>query len=293
MVPIDHWHCSGHNSPPMADMIECSTHGQCQATYVCTHLVGESAGLGFNRNDPSDDNPFPDAWCDDCEIIRLAADGWDEESEKLAQIVMLCSGCYERARIRNTKTDVTLDDLKDLRWKCSSCEEWHTGPALDFGFDAPHYWTKEHAEAARKLKLMPSWSRKKQKTFLTQDFCAIDDENFFVRGVIHLPIIGAGETFRWGVWGSLSRDNFEKLLDLDNDPKRTELLAMFSWLSSQIADYPDTLSLKMYAHIQPVGTRPHFFLEPADHALAQEYHHGITAERVKEIMLRRTKDLRD
>jgi len=65
-------------------------------------------------------------------------------------------------------------------------------------------------------------------------------ENFFVRGLIHLPIIGAAETFRWGVWGSLSRENSETLLKMDDDPGRGELPAMFSWLSTRIPEYPDT-----------------------------------------------------
>jgi len=32
-----------------------------------------------------------------------------------------------------------------------------------------------------------------------------------------------GEAFLWGMWGSLSRENFEKLLEMDEDPKRVEL----------------------------------------------------------------------
>jgi hypothetical protein len=107
-----------------------------------------------------------------------------------------------------------------------------------------------------------------------------------VSGVIYLPIIGTDETFRWGVWGSLSKDNFEKLLEMDQDPKRSELQPMFSWLSTKIADYPDTLSLKMHTHVQPLPDRPRFELEPSDHPLSQEYHHGIRPERVREIMLR-------
>lgn len=271
----------------MADNIECGTHGECLKTYVCTHLLGESAGLGFNRNEPDEENPFPDAWCDNCEIIRAAHDGWDKESEKLAEISMLCSGCYERARIRNTRPSVTLDDLAGLRWKCGSCDQWHTGPCLDFGYDSPHYWLKEHEEASQKHKLLPSWSKKHNKTFLTEDYCVTDDEYFFVRGLIHLPIIGAAETFRWGVWGSLSRENFLKLREIDDKAGQVELSPMFSWLSTQIPEYPDTLSLKMYAHIQEPGMRPHFFLELSDHPLAQEYHHGIAPKRVKEIMLGR------
>ena len=271
----------------MADTIQCDTHGESQRAYVCTHLAAAGAGLGFNRNEPTEEEPFPDAWCDDCEIIREAAGGWDEETEKLAQIKLLCAECYETARIRNTRTEVTLDDLNDLRWKCGSCDKWHTGPALDFGYDQPWYWNKKLAETVRRAELLPGWSRETAGTFLDEDYCAIDDEYFFVRGVIHLPIIGTVETFRWGVWGSLSRDNFKKLLARDDDPKQTELPPMFSWLSTKIDEYPDTLNLKMYAHAQPPGTRPQFSLERADHPLAREYHHGITPQRVKEIMLRR------
>jgi len=69
--------------------------------------------------------------------------------------------------------------------------------------------------------------------------------------------------------------------------KGVELPPMFSWLSNQIDGYPDTLNLKMYAHLQQPAWRPNFELERTDHPLAQEYHHGITAERVKEIMMSR------
>jgi len=121
----------------MAGKIQCATHGESEETFVCAHPLRDSTGLGFNCAEPTSDKPFPDAWCDDCELIRAAHNGWDEESEKLVKISLLCSACYERARIRNTRTSITLDDLAELRWKCVSCEEWHTGPCLDFGYDSP------------------------------------------------------------------------------------------------------------------------------------------------------------
>jgi len=80
---------------PVAETIQCDTHGESQQTFVCTHLTGETSGLGFNRDDPDSENPFPDAWCDHCEIIRAAHDGWNDEAQKLTKIVLLCSGCYE------------------------------------------------------------------------------------------------------------------------------------------------------------------------------------------------------
>jgi hypothetical protein len=271
----------------MEKKILCATHGEREAAFVCSHLLGACVGLGFNRDTPTLDQPFPDAWCDECEKIRVAHNGWNEESEKLARISLLCSGCYEQACIRNTRTAVTLGDLANLRWKCGSCDEWHTGPCLDFGYDSPCYWSNEHEKSSRFAPLLARWSMKHHKTFLNDDFCAINDEHFFVRGLIQIPIIGTAEKFCWGVWGSLSRENFKTLLINDKNPKRSELPPMFSWLSSQIDEYPDTRSLKMHAHIRNPRLRPVFELELTSHPLSQEFHIGISAEKVKEIMLRR------
>ncbi len=49
---------------------------------------------------------------------------------------------------------------------------------------------------------------------------------------------------------------------------------------------PDTISPKMQVDVQEPGNRPLFRLEESDHPLSQEYHHGITPERVKEITFR-------
>jgi hypothetical protein len=252
------------------------------------HLVQESsAALGFNSRKPTKKKPFPDAWCDNCEIIREAHGGWNEESEKLTRITLLCSGCYQRARIRNTRPSVTLDDLAGLRWKCGSCEEWHTGPLLDIGYKRPDFW-KSGSDSSVRWSVLPSGAvEKPSNSFLDEEYCAIDDEYFFVRGLILLPVVGTAETFCWGVWGSLSRKNFEILLKADQTGERVDLSPMFSWLSNRISEYPETLSLKMHAHIEGPTSRPHFRLEPSDHPLAQEYHRGITPERVKEIMLKR------
>jgi len=268
----------------VSNLIDCSTHGEQEKTYVCNHLADGSAGLGFNRGEPTEENPFPDAWCDECNLIYEANDGWGDATEGLITIRLLCSGCYEKARIRNTRTEVTFEDLSDFRWKCYSCEEWHTGPCLDFSYDVPIYWEKENDLVYQALDInhLP-------ETYLDDDFC-ITEGSYFVRGLIELPIIGTAELFRWGVWGSLSKDSFQKLVSHFDDPDRVSMESMFSWLSNNIADYEETLNLKMYAHIREPGQRPSFELEPTEHQLSQEQRHGITAERVKEIMKKRLKE---
>ncbi|HEU4477625.1 MAG TPA: DUF2199 domain-containing protein [Pyrinomonadaceae bacterium] len=269
----------------MAETTHCHTHGDCEQTFVCSHLTEGTAGLGFNRGEPSDDDPLPNAWCDNCDLIYQAHNGWNDESEALIEVRVVCSGCYELARIRNTRTDVSFEDLANLRWKCGTCEEWHYGPCLAFSYRAPVYWGKEN-EAANQAGLL-STLNELPSNLLNEDVCILDGEYYFIRGNIHLPIIGTTETFNWGVWGSLSHENFEKFLATVDDPNRAELPPMFSWLSSSIDEYPDTVNIKMFAHIQEPPLRPTFELEPTDHPLSQEYHHGITPERVKEIMIHR------
>lgn len=270
----------------MPDLIQCEAHGETPLTYLCSHLVEESYGLGFNREDPSEDDNSPEAWCDNCEIIRVAHNGWSKDAEKLIEIKAVCTGCYERARIRNTRPSVTLDDLAKLRWKCGTCEEWHLGPCLDFGEDTPSYWEQSWDQRSRWTSLPSGDLDDSIETFLDSDYCSIRNESYFVRGVIHLPIIGTADSFRWGVWGSLSRKNFEALIRADEVGGRPESTEMFSWLSTKLPEYPDTLSLKMFAVIQEPGIRPHFRLERADHPLAKEYHEGISPQRVRQLMFR-------
>ncbi len=70
-----------------------------------------------------------------------------------------------------------------------------------------------------------------------------------------------------GSVGIAQSENFEKVLLMNDDAKCVELPPMFSWLSTQIDGYPDTVNLKMHACIQEVGTRPVFELETTDHPL--------------------------
>ena len=66
-----------------------------------------------------------------------------------------------------------------------------------FGTDAPLYYYG-----------IPSEERGR-RCVLTSDTCVVDDEHFFVRGCLELPVHGFDEPFEWGVWVSLSKVNFE------------------------------------------------------------------------------------
>jgi hypothetical protein len=254
----------------MSKTVTCDLHGESTPAYVCSHLVGNPIGLGFYEVEPAPDEDAPSAWCEQCEEVRVAHSGWNEVSESLIKIQLICRACYNQAKIRNSHTSSSLQELDDVQWKCGSCDKWHTGPILDLGYDEPSYWSSEY--------------KKKSDSMISADLCVIENRDFFVRGIIYLPIIGTDENFRWGVWGSLSEVNFRKLGDSWDSPERQDFPPMFSYLSNDIPEYPTTLNLKMYVHIQAPNLRPWMELEISDHPLSREYHHGITPARVKELM---------
>ncbi len=118
---------------------------------------------------------------------------------------------------------------------------------------------------------------------LGSDQCVIKNKHFFIRGLIRLPVLDADQDFEWGVWVSLSRDNFERASGLWETEGREAEPPYFGWLSSELRPYePSTLNLKTNVHTQPVGLRPLVELEPTDHPLAVEQREGITLARVQE-----------
>ena len=90
--------------------------------------------------------------------------------------------------------------------------------------------------------------------------------------------------FSWGVWVSLSRENFSRAADLWDTPGRESEKPYFGWLTTELPIYsPSTINLKTHVHTRPIGERPLVELEPTEHPLAVEQRTGITRDRVREI----------
>jgi hypothetical protein len=116
----------------------------------------------------------------------------------------------------------------------------------------------------------------------TTDICSIDDEDFFVRGVILIPIKNSKDSFGLGVWVSQKRENFKTYLaNFDS----AEIGPFFGWLCNRIPFYDeDTLALKTMAHFQGNNQRPLIKLEPSEHPLYMDYAEGVTLDRAWAIM---------
>jgi hypothetical protein len=120
------------------------------------------------------------------------------------------------------------------------------------------------------------------RVYLSSDLCAIDSSDFFVRCLLSIPIIGRAETFSFGVWSSLSRENFHRYIELYDDDSQAQLGPMFGWLSNQLPDYPDTLRVKVNVWPQTSKRRPLLEVEATEHPLSLDQREGISLERLLE-----------
>ncbi len=154
---------------------------------------------------------------------------------------------------------------------CFCCGEVFDGPPLSWHFEAPDVWQSLSPEDRDALGQLSS------------DQCIINDEDYFVRGLIEIPIEGCDEVFALGVWVSLSKTNFDRACELWEDENRINEPPYFGWLCNSIPGYPGTLNLKTLVHTREVGLRPYIEMEPTDHPLAVEQREGLAMERIQEI----------
>lgn len=161
--------------------------------------------------------------------------------------------------------------MSEFRYKCTVCGTEHVGlPA--FGAPAPELYN-----------IIPEEERE-ERCVLGTDNCIVDNEHFFIRALLEIPIEGSDERFVWIVWVSQSRENYDRFVATFQDSKRSHLSPAFGWFSSKLPGYPDTLHLKTMAHFQDNLERPQIELEETDHPLSIDQRNGISLQRLSELV---------
>lgn len=152
--------------------------------------------------------------------------------------------------------------VPEFSFLCKCCGKKHGG-IPDLAFDAPFYYEQLSLQQRNEIATK------------SDDLCTIDDEDFFIRGILLVPIIGLDAEFGLGVWVSLSRVNFQRFVELYDARDVSGEGPYFGWFSNRLPWYPETLSLKTNVHLQPSPQRPSIELEPTDHPLSIHQHSGI------------------
>jgi hypothetical protein len=123
------------------------------------------------------------------------------------------------------------------------------------------------------------------RAVIGSDQCVVDQQWFFIRGCLEVPIVGSADPFLWGLWASIREEVYDEISDSWEQSNREKLHGPFKGrIANSLSEYPETLNLKVKIVIQPVGTRPLFLLEDDEHPLGLEQRHGITRDRALELV---------
>ena len=152
---------------------------------------------------------------------------------------------------------------------CNICGERHDGAPLSWGPDAPDMWVD-----------LPSTGREKRGEVGT-DQAMIDEEHFFIRGRLEIPVVDTGDQFAWLVWVEVKVDDLFHMSERWTMEDRETTSPYEGRLANNLGVYSHpTLGLQVKIHTRPVGERPYIeVLE--DHMLFHEQRDGISSHRVR------------
>jgi hypothetical protein len=172
--------------------------------------------------------------------------------------------------------DLRLTKLDSEGFTCRTCGSRHHG-LFDLAFDKPEQWSDLAV-------VRPNAEAHKSKHVLTEDFCILDGEHYFVRCVLELPIIGnSDKRFGYGVWSTLSKTNFEKYLSDFDVGHPADSGPWFGWMSNSLKGFPQTVNMRCQVFPQPKRQRPLIELEPDEHPLSIAQLNGISVDRIFEL----------
>jgi hypothetical protein len=153
---------------------------------------------------------------------------------------------------------------------CSVCGEFHAERLLDVRLTLPepiHVLAEEE---------------RAERAWLADDFAVLDEERFYVRGLLEIPVPELDAYFGYGVWIEVPQPDFQRLLEHWRDPEQADFDAIDGALANDLAPYVGTEGLEV--SLQPVSADrlPAVWLE-ADHPLGRDQAAGISTARTDEL----------
>src|SRR5688500_18166422 len=162
--------------------------------------------------------------------------------------------------------------LRASSWRCTSCDEEHEG-LFHLSLAAPLAWPHPP-------EYEPNHALRFDGDFLSEDFCVLGGEHFFVRGVFDIPVHGLEETFGWGIWSTLSRTNFDTYVEGFDDGAYPDFGPWPGYFSNALEGFGDTFNAPCWVTPPRDRQRPRIALADEDHPMQVTQREGIGAEQV-------------
>jgi hypothetical protein len=131
-----------------------------------------------------------------------------------------------------------------------------------------------------------SVEEREQRAVAGSDQCIIDDNQFYIRGCLELPLIESDGVFLWGLWASVWKDDYLEITECWEEQGREDSHGPFlGRLGNSLTVYaPETFNLKLSVKLRPVGERPLFIVEDPDHPLGLAQRNGMTHQQVQDLV---------
>ncbi|WP_428651518.1 DUF2199 domain-containing protein [Roseibium sp.] len=165
---------------------------------------------------------------------------------------------------------------KTFSFKCSCCGKVHEG-GPSFAYNEPwHTYSIPEKERARRVRL-------------DSDLCILDDEFFFIRVTLEVPIKETNDSFLWGLWVSQSKESFDRYAETFDEDQTGD--SSFGWLAVTLPGYVGESGeiVSLPTNVAWGKERPRIEIHnDQDHPLAVDQREGISWDRAVELALRLT-----
>jgi hypothetical protein len=136
---------------------------------------------------------------------------------------------------------------------CSVCGEHHDERLLDIRLALPHVIHALDADA------------RTRRAWLADDFAVLDDERFFVRGLLELPVPSLHDRFAYGTWVEVAMTDFQELMRRWHSDE--QFAPVQCVLANELEPYRDTLGLRATLRATALDRLPLVVLADAAHEL--------------------------
>jgi hypothetical protein len=155
---------------------------------------------------------------------------------------------------------------------CSSCGKEHQGLPTDWGFKLP--------DEIFALPYLERYRRSRSNS----DLCTLDENRFFIRGVLSIPFTYQQGEFSLGVWAEVDAKTHAFYLENFNNEFSKGAKAE-GRLASTIPGFPELLNDPLNIELQDSNSRPSFsFPLTTNHRLARDQREGIDFARHHEFL---------
>lgn len=150
-----------------------------------------------------------------------------------------------------------------MGFTCGVCGGYHDEQLLDLRLGLPE----------PVFRLPPD--ERSARVELSEDWCVLDGERFFVRGLVELPVPALQEKFRFGSWVEVAEDDFFRIGELWDDPNGLEQPPFAASLANELKPYVGTTGLPVLLRLAEVDRLPSVELLDAEHPLGRDQRTGI------------------